>query len=110
MTERQWALICHLSGLSGYIIPFGNIIAPLVIWSVKKEEFPMVDAHGKEAANFQISFTIWFFIAGIMVILLIGIPVIIALAVIHVVFVIIASIKADSGEVYHYPLTIRFIK
>ena len=110
MSEKQWALICHLSGLSGYMIPFGNIIAPIIIWSVKKEEFPMVDEHGKEVVNFQISFTLWFFIAGIFVFLLIGIPVLIALAVIHVVFIIIASLKADNGELYNYPLTIRFLK
>lgn len=110
MSEKQWALICHLSGLGGYVIPFGNIIAPIIIWSVKKDEFPMVDEHGKEVVNFQISFTIWFFVAGIFVLLLIGIPILIALAVIHVVFIIIAALKADSGELYRYPLTIRFIK
>jgi uncharacterized Tic20 family protein len=110
MPERQWALICHLSALCGYIVPFGNIIAPIVIWSMKKEEMPMVDEHGKEVINFQISITIWFIIAGIFVILLIGIPVLIALAVLQLVFVIIGAIKADSGILYHYPLTIRFIK
>jgi len=70
----------------------------------------MVDEHGKEVINFQISITIWFIIAGIFVILLIGIPVLIALAVLQLVFVIIGAIKADSGILYHYPLTIRFIK
>lgn len=110
MSEKQWALICHLSGFCGYIIPFGNIIAPIVIWSVKKEEFEMVDQHGKEAVNFQISFTIWFFVAGIFVLLLIGIPILVALALIHVVFMVIAALKADNGELYHYPLTVNFIK
>ena len=110
MQEKQWALICHLSGLSGYLIPFGNLIVPIIIWSMKKDEMPMVDAHGKEVINFQISFTIWATISIIFVFILIGIPLLIALLVLHVVFIIIAAIKADSGELYHYPLTIRFLK
>lgn len=110
MQERQWAMICHLSALSGYIIPFGNLIVPAVIWSMKKTEFPMVDEHGKEVVNFQISFTIWMIIAGILIFLLIGIPLLIALAVGQLVLIIIGAIKADSGELYHYPLTVRFIK
>ena len=110
MQEKQWALICHLSGLSGYLIPFGNLIVPIIIWSMKKDEMPMVDAHGKEVINFQISFTIWAAISIIFVFILIGIPLLIALLVLQVVFIIIAAIKADSGELYHYPLTIRFIK
>jgi len=110
MQERQWALICHLSALSGYFIPFGHLIAPIVIWSMKKEEMPMVDEHGKEVINFQISFTIWFIVAAIFVVLLIGIPMLIALGVLQVIFVIIGAIKADNGILYRYPLTIRFIK
>ena len=70
----------------------------------------MVEEHGKEVINFQISITIWFIVAGIFVILLIGIPFLIALAVLQLIFVIIGAIKADSGILYQYPLTIRFIK
>lgn len=110
MPEKQWALICHLSALSGYIIPFGNLIAPIVIWSMKKDEFPMVDEHGKEVINFQISFTIYVLVATLFVLLLVGIPILIALLVAQVVFIIIAAVKADSGVLYRYPLTIRFIK
>ncbi len=110
MQERQWALICHLSALSGYVIPFGNLIAPIIIWSMKKDEFPMVDAHGKEVINFQISMTIWMIISGVLIFLLIGIPLLILLAILQVVFIIIGAIKADNGELYKYPLSIQFIK
>jgi uncharacterized Tic20 family protein len=53
-----WAMLCHLSALVGFVIPFGNIIAPLVIWTIKKDEFDLVNDQGKEAINFQISITI----------------------------------------------------
>ena len=110
MQERQWALICHLSALSGYIIPFGNLIAPIVIWSMKKDEMPMVDTHGKEVINFQLSMTIWMIISAILIILVIGIILLIVLALLQLIFVIIGAIKADSGELYRYPMTIQFIK
>lgn len=110
MQERQWALICHLSALSGYVIPFGNLIVPIIIWSMKKEEMPMVDRHGKEVINFQISMTIWIIVSAFLIFLLIGIPLLIILAILQVVFVIIGAIKADNGELYKYPMTIQFIK
>ena len=110
MQERQWSLICHLSALSGYVIPFGNLIVPIIIWSMKKEEMPMVDEHGKEVINFQISMTIWMIIAGVLIFVLIGIPLLIVLAILQVVFVIIGAVKADSGQLYKYPMTIQFIK
>ena len=110
MEEKQWALICHLSALSGFIIPFGNLIVPIIIWSMKKDEMPMVEAHGKEVINFQISFTIWMIISGILIVLLIGFALLILLAVLQVVFVIIGALKADSGQLYKYPMTIQFIK
>jgi len=110
MQEKQWALICHLSGLSGYLIPFGNVIIPIVIWSMKKEEMPMVDEHGKEVINFQLSMTIWIIISVILVFLLVGILLIVVLALLQVVLVIVGALKADSGQLYRYPLTIRFIK
>ena len=42
--SRMWAMFAHLSALAGYIIPFGSIIGPLIIWSIKKDEFPFLPA------------------------------------------------------------------
>lgn len=108
---RLWGMFCHLAALSVYIgVPFGNIIGPLVIWLIKKEEHPFVEEQGRESLNFQISMTIYFIVAGILVFVLIGILLLIALAILNLVFVIIASIRASNGEPYRYPLTIQFIK
>ena len=107
--ERMWAMFCHLSGLAGFIFPFGNIIAPLVIWLVKKEEYELVNDQGKEALNFQISMTIYFIASAILIILVIGIPLLIILGIFSLIVVIIAAIKANEGEKYRYPLTIRFL-
>ena len=107
--ERMWAMFCHLSGLAGFIFPFGNIIAPLVIWLVKKEEYPLVNDQGKEALNFQISMTIYIIASVILIFLVIGIPLLIILGIFGLIVVIIAAIKANEGEKYRYPLTIRFL-
>lgn len=109
--ENTWAMLCHLLGLCAFIgIPFGNIIGPLVVWLIKGKEFEFVDEQGKEALNFQISMTIYGFIAGILVLVFIGWILLFALAIADVVFIIIASMKANDGESYRYPYIFRFIK
>ena len=70
----------------------------------------MVDEHGKEVINFQLSITIWIIISGLLIILLVGIPMLIVLVILQVVLVIIGALKADNGQLYKYPMTIRFIK
>jgi uncharacterized Tic20 family protein len=107
---KTWGMLCHLIALAGFVIPFGNIIGPLVIWLIKKDEFPFVDDQGKESLNFQISMTIYFIVSIILIAIVIGILLIIALIIVEVIFIIIATVKANSGEKYRYPLTIRLIK
>jgi uncharacterized protein len=82
----------------------------LVIWLVKKDEYAFVDDQGKEALNFQISITIYSLVSGVLILALIGIPLLIAVIIFSVVMTVIAAIKANGGEYYRYPLTIRFVK
>ena len=108
--ERMWAMFCHLSAFAGYIVPLGSILGPLIIWSIKKEQFPAIDEHGKEALNFQISIALYMIISAILIVIVIGIFMLIALWVFQTVMIIIASIKANNGEYFKYPLSIQFIK
>jgi hypothetical protein len=109
--SRMWGMFCHLSALSGYIgVPFGNILGPLVVWLIKKDEMPFVDYNGKEALNFNITVIIASLICIPLVFVLIGIFLLIALAIAALIFTIIAAIKTNNGEYYRYPMTIRFIK
>lgn len=108
--ERNWGMACHLSAFSAYITGFGGVIGPLVVWLIKKDQFPSVDAHGKEALNFNISMTIYFLVTIPFVFLLIGIPMMIGLGIFHLITTIIASTKASNGEPYRYPLTIRLVQ
>ena len=107
---RTWAMLCHLSSISGYIgLPFGHLIGPLIVWLVKKDQFPLVDDQGKESLNFQISMTIYGVVALILSFLLIGIPLLVLIALGDLVFAIIAAIEANKGVPYRYPFTIRFL-
>ena len=108
--ENMWAMFCHLSALAGFVIPLGNILGPLVIWLIKKDEYPLVNDQGKEALNFQISMTIFLIVSAILIIVLIGIVLLIGLAVFDIIVTIIAMVKANEGVAYRYPLNIRFIK
>lgn len=107
---RTWEMLCHLTALAGFIIPFGNLLGPLVIWLIKKNEIPSVDAHGKESLNFQISILIYAIISGILVLVLIGFVLLCAVGLMSLICVIIASVKASNGVPYRYPLTIRFLQ
>ena len=107
---RTWNVLCHASALLGFFFPWaGHIIAPLIVWLVKRGDSPEIDAYGKESLNFQISMLIYDAIAAILCIVLIGVPILIALWVLNTVLVIIASVKASQGEFYRYPFTIRLI-
>jgi len=111
---RMWSMICHLAGLGWliwWIVPLiGGVIGSLIVWQVKKDVHPFIDENGKEACNFQISMLIYALIAGLLCFACVGSVLLPAVMVVDIVFVIVAAIKANDGQHYHYPLTIRFIK
>ena len=108
--ERTWAMLSHFSALCMFIFPFGNILAPLIIWLIKKEEMSFVEDQAKEVLNFQISMTIYLLISGILCFILIGIPFVIGLGIFNVIITIIAGIKANDGKSYRYPINLKLIK
>jgi uncharacterized Tic20 family protein len=115
--ERNYGMIVHLSALAAYVLPaFGAIIGPLVAWLVLKERSSYADDQGKEALNFNISLLLYGAAAGLFSIVTFGLgalivwPVWVLLPIVQVVFIVLATIAANKGEVYRYPLTIRLVK
>lgn len=108
--ERMWGMLCHLSALAGFIIPFGNIIGPLIVYSMKKDEYPFVVDQGKESLNFQISVLIYLAISLVTILLLIGIMFLVIIPLCSLILTVLASVRANDGEYYRYPFCIRFIK
>jgi hypothetical protein len=107
---RNWVTGCHLAALAGLVIPLGNVVGPLVVWLLKKDESPLIDEAGKEALNFQISMTIYAFVSVLMIFVLIGIPLLLVVGLLDLIFTIVGAAKSSSGVQYRYPLTIRFLK
>jgi hypothetical protein len=108
--ERSLGLACHLLALAGLVVPFGNILGPLIMWLVKKDQSSFVDDQGKEAVNFNITISIAGFIAFLLMFVVIGGLLLPIIGIFWLVMTIIAAVKANGGERYRYPLTIRLIK
>ena len=119
--DRNMAMLCHLAAFATVVgIPLGNILGPLVVWLIKREQSSFVDWHGKESINFQISVTIYGIVGGILIVLgiiggilapaLIGLVLLPLTLLFAFVIVIVATMRANDGLRYLYPLTMRFIQ
>ncbi len=107
---KQWTLLAHLSGFVGFIFPLGNILGPLIIWLLKKEQSQLLEEHAREALNFQISIAIYALVASILFVVIIGMVLLPVIIIIQIILMIKAALAADKNEFYRYPFTIRFIK
>ncbi len=108
--ELMWSTFAHLGFIAGLVVPFGNVVAPLVIWLVFKDRSSYIDYHGKEALNFQITVTAAMIASAILILLIIGIFMLIGVVLVALVLSIVAAVKANNGEYYEYPFSIRFIR
>ncbi|CAG0962470.1 hypothetical protein PHYC_00802 [Phycisphaerales bacterium] len=107
--ERTYAMFVHLSLIAAHVVL--PVVAPLILWLIKREKSPYVDDHGKEAMNFQISLVIYFLASALLIPACgVGGILIAAVYVLGLVGMILASIAAYQGRYYRYPATIRLIK
>lgn len=129
---RTWSMLCHISALAGLFFGLGNVIGPLIVWQIKKNELPEIEPHGKEALNFQLTILIINIVAGIIFLGYLGAAmgigrmwrspfsllsggigigsIIVIINLVAFILAVIAGIKANNGEPYKYPFAIRFIK
>ncbi|MFY7671448.1 DUF4870 domain-containing protein [Tenacibaculum sp. MEBiC06402] len=139
--ENTNAFLIHISSFAGYLFPLGSIITPLILWQTQKDRSAFLDEHGKEAVNFNVSFSLYIFILSASFFSFLfgdifrgidridhidfghnfsysgnlfgffGIASLVGIvALIKIALIIIASMKANNGEQYKYPFTIKFIK
>lgn len=129
---RTWSMLCHLSALAGLFWWPGFVLGPLIAWQIKKNELPEIDSHGKAAVNFQLTILIIYFIGYIVLLSLAGaafgigllwgnpfafvgggfgiLSILGIIGLVAIILAVIAGIKANNGEPYKYPFSIRFIK
>jgi hypothetical protein len=103
-------MLAHLTAFAAFLIPLGSIIAPLIVWLVKRDQSEFVGDQGKEALNFNISVLLAGIICGVLVWVFIGILLGVALFIFWLTMTIIAGIKASEGVRYRYPVTLRLVK
>ena len=109
-TERNWAMLCHLSAFAGFFFPFGGVIGPLICWLTRRDESSWVNVNGKASLNFQLSMLLYMILAFPLCFIIIGFPIIFLVLTLKVICIIIASLKAPKGELFRYPLAIPFIQ
>lgn len=136
--ERTWATLTHLGGLFGiwFFSPVGNVLVPLVLWLIKRNESAFVDDQGREAVNFQITMSILSLVLGVAGWMIFSVfnlldsvvfwhsnftffphvfffqngGLSIVAAILSMVFAIIAATRANNGIAYRYPLSLRLVK
>lgn len=102
--DKTLGMVMHILCLVGF-----PIIGPLIIWLMKKDQSPYLDAQGRELLNFQISYFIYAMISAVLIAVLIGIVLLFAVGIASLVFTIIGLVKAADGKVYRFPLCIRML-
>lgn len=109
--EKQMGLFLHLSGLAfALIFPLG-IVLPIILWQTQKDKTPALDAHGKMVTNWMISATIYGVVSFVLMFFLVGFLTGAAVWLMAIIFPIIGGLKANhEGELWEYPLTIKFLK
>lgn len=99
----------HLSQFAGFLAPGLGFIVPILIWRIKTEELPGLDPHGRAVTNWMISFIIYIGAAFLLSFVLIGVPLLVILSVLGIVFPIVGALKASNGQTWRYPLAIAFL-
>lgn len=108
LNTNMWGFFIHISQFCGYVIPLAGLIVPIILWQLKKNDSEIIDRHGRIVANWIITEFILGIIFGLLCFVMIGIPLLIALAVVAIVFPVIGALKANNGEVWKYPCSIKF--
>jgi uncharacterized protein len=115
--ENTWGMVCHLAAFGMYVFPaFGNILGALIAWIMFKDRSSFADDQGKESLNFQISLTLYAAIGFAFAFMTLGLgfivvaPMLGVMAILQIIFIVLAALEANKGVIYRYPATIRFIK
>jgi uncharacterized Tic20 family protein len=105
--ERALAAWTHLSGLSGYLIPFGGILVPIVIWIAKKDS-PVISSIAKQAIFLNVTVFLAIAVTAILWLTILLIPVVVLfwvlLGLVAIALPIVGAIRAWDGNYYRYPL------
>lgn len=107
--ERNLAMLAHLSGLAGLVVPVGNIIAPLVIWLMQREKSAFVGDQALESLNFNITVVLAGIVCGILVLIGIGVLLGVAVGIVWLVGTILGAVRAAEGQYFRHRFILRLL-
>ncbi|MBC8756368.1 DUF4870 domain-containing protein [Kordia sp. YSTF-M3] len=108
--DNQLIVITHLSQLSTFVIGFGSLIVPLILWATNKNEVDEMDEQGKQIVNFQLSMIIYAIISIPLIFAFgLGLLLLLAVAILSFVMPIVNAIKASNGEEPYYPMSFKLL-
>lgn len=107
--EKTWGMLAHFSALIAGIFGF-PFLGPLIVMLTKGKESTWVDAQSKEALNFSITATVAIWISAVLMFCMIGFILLPIVGLGALVLTVMAGLKANNGEMYRYPLTVRLVK
>jgi uncharacterized Tic20 family protein len=106
---RTWGMLCHLSALAGLVTFVGFLLGPLVVWLLKRNDFPFVESQGKESLNFQITMVIAFALCIPLCFVVVGFVLLPVVGLVDIVLTVTAAIRASDGIAYRYPFALRLV-
>ena len=114
MESKPWGIehktfitLMHLSQLTGYLIPFANVVLPVLMWAMNKDDSEEIDKHGKVILNWLVTVLIASAVCFVLTFILIGALGFIVLGLVNLAFIIIGAVKANQGELWPYPFSIK---
>ena len=105
---QKWVLCLHLSCVLGFVLILGNIMAPAMMWLLRRHESDFINHHGKEAVNFQFTMVIAS-LACIPFMFSFGLHALFILFVLNVLSVLCAAIAAYQGKYFRYFFSFNFL-
>lgn len=109
LADKDYLILMHLSQYCSMVVPILGIVAPVVLWITNKDNDALVDASGRNILNWNISMLIYFVVCWLLLFVFIGFLLFPILVVTMLVCPIIGAAKASNGEVWKYPLSIKFL-
>lgn len=104
--ERGLAVMTHLSGLAGYIVPLGGVVVPIIIWVVKSDS-AVISRLAKQALLLNVAVFLTIGVTAILWLTVILIPVVILFWILlgfaAIALPIVGAVKASEGRYYRYP-------
>jgi serine-type D-Ala-D-Ala carboxypeptidase/endopeptidase len=111
VADRKWLLLLHLSPIVGFIIPFANLIVPLILWAYKQDDHPLYNEHGRAVVNFHLTVTLVFMagVALLLVLFQVGLLLIMLTSAYALALILLNARRVMKDENYSYPLSLAIM-